>query len=105
MLRGPRRVARLHFPYGSSLALIAAMHKCSSPLTAWKHSMSHPTKLFETYKLGPITLANRLVMAPLTRNRAAPGTFVPSPLPAHYYRQRAPASPPFIAPGPRPQAC
>ena len=39
--------------------------------------MSRSTKLFETYKLGPITLANRLVMAPLTRNRAVPGTFVP----------------------------
>ena len=32
--------------------------------------MSTPTKLFEPYKLGPITLPNRLVMAPLTRNRA-----------------------------------
>ena len=53
--------------------------------------MSRPTKLFETYKLGPITLANRFVMAPLTRNRAAPGTFVPSPLAADYYRQRASA--------------
>ncbi|OAF01766.1 alkene reductase [Bradyrhizobium centrolobii] len=53
--------------------------------------MSRPTKLFETYKLGPITLANRLVMAPLTRNRAAPGSFVPSPLAADYYGQRASA--------------
>ena len=32
--------------------------------------MSTPTKLFEPYKLGPITLPNRFVMAPLTRNRA-----------------------------------
>ncbi|MDI2073998.1 N-ethylmaleimide reductase [Bradyrhizobium japonicum] len=53
--------------------------------------MSRPTKLLETYKLGPITLANRLVMAPLTRNRAAPGTLVPSPLAADYYGQRASA--------------
>ncbi|MGX4773479.1 alkene reductase [Bradyrhizobium guangdongense] len=53
--------------------------------------MSRPTKLFETYKLGPIALANRVVMAPLTRNRAAPGTFVPSPLAAEYYGQRASA--------------
>jgi N-ethylmaleimide reductase len=53
--------------------------------------MSRSTKLFETYKLGPITLANRFVMAPLTRNRAAPGTFVPSPLAADYYGQRASA--------------
>src|SRR3981189_1947763 len=35
--------------------------------------MSTPTKLFEPYKLGPITLPNRLVMAPLTRNRAVEG--------------------------------
>ena len=38
------------------------------------------TKLFEPYKLGPITLPNRLAMAPLTRNRAVPPGMVPSPL-------------------------
>lgn len=48
------------------------------------------SKLFEPYKLGPITLANRTVMAPLTRNRAAEG-FVPGPLAAEYYAQRASA--------------
>ncbi|RTL55424.1 MAG: alkene reductase [Bradyrhizobiaceae bacterium] len=48
------------------------------------------SKLFESYKLGPITLANRAVMAPLTRNRAAAG-FVPGPLAADYYAQRASA--------------
>src|SRR3954454_1820040 len=53
--------------------------------------MSRSTKLFETYKLGPITLANRFVMAPLTRNRADPGTFVPGALAADYYAQRASA--------------
>lgn len=53
--------------------------------------MSRSTKLLETYKLGPITLANRLVMAPLTRNRAVPGTFVPGKLAADYYGQRASA--------------
>ncbi|MBR0830375.1 alkene reductase [Bradyrhizobium manausense] len=53
--------------------------------------MSRPTKLFEPYKLGPITLANRAVMAPLTRNRAVPGSFVPGPLAAEYYGQRASA--------------
>ena len=41
--------------------------------------MSTPTKLFEPFKLGPITLPNRLVMAPLTRNRAIAG-LVPNPL-------------------------
>src|SRR4051794_36921337 len=52
--------------------------------------MSTPTKLFEPYKLGPITLPNRLVMAPLTRNRAVAG-LVPSPLAIEYYGQRASA--------------
>jgi N-ethylmaleimide reductase len=48
------------------------------------------TSLFEPYPLGPITLANRIVMAPLTRNRAAAG-FVPGEFAATYYRQRASA--------------
>src|SRR5271170_6376093 len=49
------------------------------------------TKLFDSYKLGPITLPNRLVMAPLTRNRAVPPGMVPSPLASDYYSQRASA--------------
>src|SRR3982750_2938954 len=48
------------------------------------------SKLFEPYQLGPITLANRAVMAPLTRNRAVEG-LVPSPLATEYYGQRASA--------------
>jgi N-ethylmaleimide reductase len=52
--------------------------------------MSTPTKLFEPYQLGPITLPNRLVMAPLTRNRAVAG-LVPNPLAIEYYGQRASA--------------
>jgi N-ethylmaleimide reductase len=52
--------------------------------------MSTSSKLFEPYKLGPITLPNRLVMAPLTRNRAVAG-LVPSPLAVEYYGQRASA--------------
>jgi N-ethylmaleimide reductase len=52
--------------------------------------MSTATKLFEPYKLGPLTLPNRLVMAPLTRNRALAG-LVPNPLAVEYYSQRASA--------------
>ncbi|CCE01739.1 alkene reductase [Bradyrhizobium sp. STM 3809] len=48
------------------------------------------SKLFEPTKLGPITLANRVVMAPLTRNRAVEG-LAPGPLTATYYAQRASA--------------
>ena len=48
------------------------------------------SSLFDSLELGPITLANRIVMAPLTRDRAGPGQ-VPTPLMAEYYRQRASA--------------
>lgn len=44
---------------------------------------------FEPYRLGPLVLPNRVVMAPMTRNRA-PGN-VPTDLMATYYRQRASA--------------
>jgi N-ethylmaleimide reductase len=46
--------------------------------------------LFEPYVLGSLTLPNRIVMAPLTRNRAGAG-FVPGDLVAEYYAQRASA--------------
>ena len=46
--------------------------------------------LFEPYALGHLTLANRIVMAPLTRNRAGKG-FVPSEFAPEYYSQRASA--------------
>ncbi|MEV7275675.1 alkene reductase [Streptomyces sp. NPDC093111] len=48
------------------------------------------SRLFEATRLGPLPLANRLVMAPLTRNRAA-ADGVPTPLMATYYAQRATA--------------
>jgi N-ethylmaleimide reductase len=48
------------------------------------------TKLLEPFKLGALTLPNRFVMAPLTRNRALAG-LVPSPLAVEYYGQRASA--------------
>lgn len=46
------------------------------------------TSLFDPLRCGDLTLANRIVMAPLTRNRAGPGA-VPTPLMATYYSQRA----------------
>ncbi|MDB4875772.1 MAG: alkene reductase [Gemmatimonadetes bacterium] len=45
--------------------------------------------LLESYRLGPLELPNRLVMAPLTRNRAPSG--VPNDMMATYYAQRASA--------------
>ena len=47
------------------------------------------SQLFSTATLGPLTLRNHLVMAPMTRNRA-PGN-VPNELMAEYYAQRASA--------------
>jgi N-ethylmaleimide reductase len=43
--------------------------------------------LFDPFSLGPITLQNRMVMAPMTRNRAIGN--VPNDLMATYYAQRA----------------
>jgi N-ethylmaleimide reductase len=47
--------------------------------------------LFSPIQLGPYALPNRIVMAPLTRNRAGAGN-VPGPLNATYYTQRASAA-------------
>ncbi len=46
--------------------------------------------LFQPVRLGPYLLANRIVMAPLTRSRAG-ADGVPRPLMAEYYEQRASA--------------
>jgi N-ethylmaleimide reductase len=46
--------------------------------------------LFSPIQVGDIPLANRLVMAPLTRNRAIEGN-QPGPMTVEYYRQRASA--------------
>jgi N-ethylmaleimide reductase len=48
------------------------------------------TTLFDPVIIGDIAAANRIAMAPLTRNRAGPGQ-VPSPLAVTYYAQRASA--------------
>lgn len=46
------------------------------------------SSLFEPIQIGDIPLANRIVMAPLTRNRAVAG-LKPGPMTVEYYRQRA----------------
>src|SRR5712675_497671 len=48
--------------------------------------------LFQPYKLGPLTLPHRIVMAPLTRSRARQPGNIPSELNACYYAQRASAA-------------
>jgi N-ethylmaleimide reductase len=49
-----------------------------------------PLQLFSPVRLGALQLPNRLLMAPMTRNRAAAGN-VPTELNATYYAQRATA--------------
>ncbi|WP_319775119.1 alkene reductase [Breoghania sp.] len=46
-------------------------------------------KLFTPLKVGDVDVANRVAMAPLTRNRALPDGDVPHALNAEYYAQRA----------------
>lgn len=48
------------------------------------------TGIFSPVRLGELQLANRVVMAPMTRDRAGPGD-VPTAVMAEYYRQRAAA--------------
>lgn len=50
--------------------------------------MNTDLNLLSPVKVGPYTLPNRMVMAPLTRNRAGEGN-VPGPLNATYYEQRS----------------
>jgi N-ethylmaleimide reductase len=48
------------------------------------------TTFFDPIRVGSIAATNRIVMAPMTLNRASPGQ-VPTPLMATYYEQRATA--------------
>lgn len=50
----------------------------------------HDADLFSPITLGDLNLKNRVVMAPLTRNRASTGN-VPNTMNVEYYRQRASA--------------
>jgi len=54
------------------------------------HQTQSAQALFEPTQAGALNLANRIVMAPLTRNRAGAG-LVPGPFAAEYYSQRASA--------------
>jgi N-ethylmaleimide reductase len=49
------------------------------------------TTLFDPIKIGDLELANRIIMAPLTRARAVGGKRVPNSLMTEYYVQRASA--------------
>ncbi len=61
-----------------------------SSQSAQLRARDETTGLFSPYRLGELDLANRVVMAPMTRSRAVAGN-VPNPLAATYYAQRASA--------------
>src|ERR1700753_2249621 len=61
---------------------------CGRSVFGGVRQMSFP-KLFSPLQVGPYKLAHRVVMAPLTRMRAERASFVPRPLNAEYYAQRA----------------
>jgi N-ethylmaleimide reductase len=65
------------------------LHLVHAPLLQTTIAVHMTAKAFQPYQLGPITLANRLVMAPMTRSRALGN--VPNEMMAEYYRQRASA--------------
>ncbi|XOQ67641.1 MAG: N-ethylmaleimide reductase [Pseudomonas helleri] len=56
----------------------------------WKKEDITQKSLFEPHTLGSMTLSNRIILAPLTRNRAGAG-LVPSEFAVTYYGQRASA--------------
>jgi len=60
-------------------------------LTEASGADSHSPKLFKATRIGDIDVANRIVMAPLTRSRAdeASGDIPGSPMNVEYYRQRS----------------
>jgi N-ethylmaleimide reductase len=52
-------------------------------------SKARPQPLFTPVQMGKLQLPNRIIMAPLTRMRAANPGHVPSELHVEYYAQRA----------------
>ena len=62
----------------------------STTLSTSTTTTADTSPLFEPTHLGALPLRNRLVMAPMTRNRAS-ATGVPEPIMATYYAQRASA--------------
>ncbi|WP_171171863.1 alkene reductase [Streptomyces sp. I05A-00742] len=66
------------------------MTTTTTTVPATTSELPSSSRLFEPARLGPLHLPNRLVMAPMTRNRAA-ADGVPRPVMATYYAQRATA--------------
>ncbi len=66
------------------------MSNSASTSKVSKGTWTAPVDLFTPVKLGPYELTSRVLMAPLTRNRAGPGG-VPQEINVEYYAQRSSA--------------
>src|SRR5680860_1580264 len=53
--------------------------------------MEDEQPLLQTYQMGNLTLKNRVIMAPMTRNRADNNENTPTDLHVEYYKQRSSA--------------
>ena len=65
------------------------MKAVTEPAHQDAHVETARANLFDPMRLGLIRVDNRVVMAPMTRNRATNPGYVPTPVMAEYYRQRA----------------
>src|SRR6185295_2291902 len=61
-----------------------------NPVSNERETHQQHSTLFTPFQLGPTTLGNRIVMAPMTRSRAGEGN-APTEIAATYYEQRASA--------------
>jgi len=77
-------------PAGANGAELTTPPRKDLVLTSSSHHTTTRIDLFTPLKLGPLLLRNRVVMAPLTRNRAGPNN-VPTDLNVVYYALRASA--------------
>jgi N-ethylmaleimide reductase len=71
-------------------AMSASQSSAAAVLDRAPHAERDARNVFLPYELGDLALANRMVMAPMTRSRAVDGN-VPNPMTATYYLQRASA--------------
>src|SRR5579871_5990399 len=72
------------------IAMSASQSSAAAVLDRAPEAGQDARSVFLPYELGDIALANRMVMAPMTRSRAVDGN-VPNPMSATYYLQRASA--------------
>jgi N-ethylmaleimide reductase len=70
--------------HGGSLSSMNSFYS----FTTFKYHMT-TSQLFQPTRIGDIEVANRIVMAPLTRSRAADGDMPGSAMNVDYYRQRS----------------